>query len=126
MPDLSLDFSGDLALSAAGDILAADGSALGTQRVLRRLLTNPGDYIWQLDYGAGLAQFIGEPAAADAIEAVILNQITYEFVVSQTPDPPSVTVTVAVDGTVTATVEYVDAVTGTSQTATVPVASNAP
>jgi phage baseplate assembly protein W len=126
MPDLSLDFSGDLALSAAGDILAADGSPLGVQRVLRRLLTNPGDYIWQPDYGAGLAQFIGEPAAADAIEAVILNQMTYEAVVSQTPDPPAVTVTVAVDGTVTASVAYVDAVTGEGQTATVPVASNAP
>lgn len=125
MPDLYHQFGGDLVLSASGDLLTADGSVLGVQRVLRRLLTNPGDYIWQAAYGAGLAAYVGLPVQADAIKAVILNQMQNEARVAQDPSP---VVTVASDnaGTVIATIQYVDAVLGTSQTATVPVVSNAP
>lgn len=125
MPDLYHQFGGDLVLSASGDLLTADGSLLGVQRVLRRLLTNPGDYIWQAAYGAGLAAYVGLPVRADAIKAVILNQMQNEARVAQDPSP---VVAVASDnaGTVIATIQYVDAVLGTSQTATVPVVSNAP
>ncbi|MEE3500197.1 hypothetical protein [Acidiphilium acidophilum] len=54
MADAGLVFGGDLAIDAGGDLALAAGSALTEQRVLRRLLTNPGDYIWQLSFGAGL------------------------------------------------------------------------
>ena len=47
MPDLAHQFGADLVAGATGDLAVVDGPALGRQRVLRRLLTNPGDYIWQ-------------------------------------------------------------------------------
>ena len=55
-----------LRAGAAGDLAPAAGTLRGQQRVLRRLLTNPGDYIWQPGYGAGLGQFVGKPASAGA------------------------------------------------------------
>jgi phage baseplate assembly protein W len=65
----------------------ASGPLLGQQRVLRRLLTNPGDYIWHLDYGAGLAQFIGRPVSPLQISAVIRSQIFKESAVARQPEP---------------------------------------
>ena len=82
MADASHQWGSDLAIGATGDISTADGALLGQQRVLRRLLTNPGDYIWQLDYGAGLARFIGQPANALQIRAVIRSQIFKETAVA--------------------------------------------
>ena len=49
MPDLSHEFGADLLAGPTGDLAVAAGAGLGRQRVLRRLLTNPGDYIWQPD-----------------------------------------------------------------------------
>jgi phage baseplate assembly protein W len=74
-------------IGATGDIATTTGSLLGQQRVLRRLLTNPGDYIWQLDYGAGLARFIGQPANPLQIRAVIRSQIFKEAAVARQPEP---------------------------------------
>ena len=48
MADISHTFGADLSLSATGDLLCVTGDTLTQQRVLRRLLTNAGDYIWQL------------------------------------------------------------------------------
>ena len=62
---------------------SATGPLLGQQRVLRRLLTSPGDYIWQLDYGAGLARFIGQPVNPLQIKAVIRSQIFKEAAVAR-------------------------------------------
>ncbi len=56
MYDLSHQWGDDLTVGPTGDMALVTGSVFGQQRVLRRLMTNPGDYIWQLDYGAGLAQ----------------------------------------------------------------------
>ena len=90
---------------------------LGQQRVLRRLLTNPGDYIWQLDYGAGLARFIGQPANPLQIKAVIRSQIFKEAAVARQPEP---VIDVQVSpggaaGTVYVYVRYVDADNGQTQ-----------
>ncbi len=87
---------------------------LGQQRVLRRLLTNPGDYIWQLDYGAGLARFIGQPANPLQIKAVIRSQIFKEAAVARQPEP---VIDVQISpggaaGTVYVYVRYVDADSG--------------
>ena len=97
--------------SPTGDIAVVSGSMLGQQRVLRRLMTNPGDYIWQTDYGAGLAAFIGQPANAAQIRAVIRSQIFKEAAVARTPEPE---VDVEFDpandaGTVYVQIRYVDA-----------------
>lgn len=97
-----------------GDLATAAGTLLGTQRVLRRLLTNSGDYIWQLRYGAGLAQFVGRPVNALQIRAVIRAQIFKEAVVARAPEPV-ITVTGEGNGAVYVDIRYVDADTGQTQ-----------
>ena len=92
-------------------------SLLGQQRLLRRLLTTPGEYIWQPDYGAGLARFIGQPASPLQIRAVIRSQIFKESAVAQNPEPV-IDVQIApggVAGTVYVAIRYVDAPSGQTQ-----------
>jgi phage baseplate assembly protein W len=114
MFDLAHQFGSDLSVGPTGDVATVSGSTLGQQRVLRRLLTNAGDYIWQLGYGAGLAQFVGQPADAMRIRAVIRSQIFKETAVARTPEP---TIDVASDGagTVSVQVSYADAETKQTQ-----------
>lgn len=114
--DLSAFFGGDLALTPGGDLATAAGSPRGLQRVLRRLMTNPGDYPWQIAYGAGLPAAIGTPARADALRAVITSQMMQEPAVARTP-APAAEVRVQGDGAVFASIRYVDAETGASQSA---------
>ena len=59
LSDLSHYFGSDVASSNVGGLQAIGGTVLGQQRVLRRLLTNPGDYIFHPTYGAGVQQWIG-------------------------------------------------------------------
>jgi hypothetical protein len=113
MADLALQFGGDLAVNAMGDLLFADGPALTQQRVLRRLLTNSGDYIWQLNYGAGLGLFVGQPGAPASIAGVTRSQLLQETGVAANPAPVINTV-VADDGTVTLSISYADATNGQS------------
>ena len=87
MNDIFHVWDSDLTTSATGDLAIVFGSTWGQQRVLRRLLTNPGDYIWHMDYGAGLAGFVGTPANETQVMATIRSQIFQEAAVSQTPDP---------------------------------------
>ena len=77
----------DLAVSASGDLLLADGLELSKQAVLRRLLTNMGDYIWELGYGAGLPQKVGALLDVPAITALIRSQMYLEESVSHDPEP---------------------------------------
>ena len=116
MSDIHHQFGSDLLLGPTGDLAVVSGSLLGQQRVLRRLLTNLGDYIWQLTYGAGLAQFVGQPANVLRVAAVIRSQIFREAAVAATP-APVVDVQPASDGTgsIAVQVRSSDAVTGTSQ-----------
>lgn len=119
MADISHTFGEDLQVDATGDLLVSSGSQLGQERVLRRLLSNPQSYIWSPTYGAGLARFLGHPAAKTRIEAVIRAQMSLEAAVAQNP-PPVVTVIVDPGGTVTATIKYVDADTGEPVALTLP------
>lgn len=114
MSDLQHQFGCDLAVGPTGDLATVSGSILGQQRVLRRLLTNAGDYIWQLGYGAGLAQFVGQPADATRIRAVIRSQIFKERAVARTPEPVIDVVSDGI-GTVSAQVSYTDAETNAAQ-----------
>ena len=114
MADGAHFFGGDLQVSASGDVSLADGVDLGQQRVLRRLLTNAGDYIWNLTYGAGLAVFVGQPAAAMQIRAVVRSQIFKEAAVATSPEP-MIDVTSDTGGTVYVHVRYLDAQTNTTQ-----------
>jgi hypothetical protein len=93
MYDIFHEWGGDLAIGSGGDLaIAADTTAIN-QRICRRLLTNPGDYIWNVAYGGGLAQFVGLPANRVDIEAVIMNQLLLETAIPSTP-VPQVTTTV--------------------------------
>jgi phage baseplate assembly protein W len=109
MYDIFHQWGADLAVGNGGDLALAGGSDLVSQRVCRRLLTNPGDYIWNLDYGGGLAQFIGTPVDAAEIEAVIAAQLLLETSVPANP-APQVTTTVAdaANGYVVANITYAD------------------
>ena len=115
MADIYHYIGNDLATDATGDLLTVDGKVLGQQRVLRRLLTNPGEYIWHTNYGAGLAQFIGKPATAAQIQGIVQQQMLLEEAVAQTP-PPSVTVSFYPDGTFFVSIRYADALTGNQLT----------
>lgn len=87
MTDVFHQWGSDLALGPTGDLAVVSGTLLGQQRLLRRLLTNPGDYMWQLDYGAGLGQFVGSPASPLHIRAVVRSQVFKETAVARAPEP---------------------------------------
>lgn len=87
MSDVLHQWGNDLSIGSTGDVALAAGSQLVQQRVLRRLLTNPLDYIWQPDYGAGLAGFVGQPASMSQIQTVIRGQIFKESSIASSPEP---------------------------------------
>ncbi len=60
MKDIYHYIGGDLSTSPTGDLRPVENTERGKQRVLRRLITNPGDYIYHPTYGAGLGQKVGE------------------------------------------------------------------
>ena len=120
MADLAHVMGGDLSVGPTGDLAVVLGVTETQQRVLRRLLTNPGAYLWQLGYGGGLPGMIGQPAEPNRIAAIIRAQVLQEAAVAPNP-PPSVSVTVQPDGTVTASVIYTDALTLQPQTLSFPV-----
>lgn len=115
MPDISHLYGGDLALAAGGDLATVAATPLGQQRVLRRLLTSPGDYLWNPAYGAGLGRFVGQPANAARIRSVIRSQMFQEAAVARTP-APVIDVAAQPDGSVTVAILYADATTGATQT----------
>jgi phage baseplate assembly protein W len=99
--DLKVGNGGDLALSGGTDVI--------NQRVLRRLLTNPGDYIWNLNYGGGLATFVGQPFNPREIEAVISTQLLEESAIPTSPVPRIVAMTTDVaQGGVAVNITYAD------------------
>ena len=123
MPELWHQWGADLSTGPTGDLATAEGLALGQQRLLRRLLTSPGEYIWQPAYGAGLAQFVGEPADPLRIRAVIRSQIFKESTVARDPEPV-IDVQLSSGGATGAVyvhIRYVDAPSGQTQVLSFPV-----
>lgn len=78
MIDLKLTWGSDLEIASFGDFDIVSGPDLTKQRLLRRLLTNPNDYIWQGDYGAGLAQFVGVTTNMDRLTGTVRKQTLKE------------------------------------------------
>jgi hypothetical protein len=104
MSDLQLTWGADLLVGATGDLAVVDGPTLGQQRIIRRLLTNIGDYLWQPYYGAGLASFVGISINPSEIRAVIRSQIFKEHSVALAPEP---VVTVGTDQSGSFNINYV-------------------
>lgn len=105
LQDIDHNFGGDLGLSASGSLLSVSGNKRSAERVYRRLLTNPGDYIWQPTYGAGLPQKVGQLVDVAEIRALVRKQMGLEASVSQTP-PPQVTAQAIPNG-VSVSISYV-------------------
>jgi len=84
---ISCDWGGDLSVGASGDISTISIEMDVKQRIIRRLLTNSGDYIWHSHYGAGLGSYVGSPRSYGIIEDIILKQIQLERLVAVTPAP---------------------------------------
>src|SRR5574340_927824 len=114
MHDLYQYFGSDLNASATGDLQPVDSTVRGQQRILRRLLTNPGDYLWHQDYGAGLPRIVGGMRDIPKIRALIRGQILLEDAVAKTPEP-QIDVQEIQDGLM-CTIIYVDAATNAPQT----------
>ncbi|HBK05778.1 MAG TPA: phage tail protein [Acetobacteraceae bacterium] len=109
MLDIFHNWGEDLKVGNGGDLALSSGSDTINQRVLRRLLTNPGDYIWNLDYGGGLGKLVGQPVNSRQIEAVISTQILQEAAIPVSPAPRIVTtVTDAAQGNVAVNITYSD------------------
>ena len=120
MADLAHVMGQDLQLGPAGDLAIIDGDLETQQRVLHRLLTSTGTYIWQLSYGAGLPALGGTIASQQQIAAIIRAQMAYESSVASSPEPQ----VVLTSGTITevsATITYTDSVSGQVQTLTLPI-----
>ena len=95
--DLNHWVGGDVGTSATGDLGTANADTRTQQRIVRRLVTNPGEYIFHVDYGAGLPAKIGETADIPAIRGLIRTQLRLEEGVSQNPEP-QITVTSITNG----------------------------
>jgi hypothetical protein len=109
MHDIFHEWGSDLVVGSGGDLALSTGAVAVNQRVCRRLLTNGGDYIWNLDYGGGLGQFVGTPAHPADIEAIVRTQLALEASVPTTPAPQVSTAIVnAANGYVVATITYAD------------------
>lgn len=125
MADLFHYYGGDLSASPSGDLLLADQTTTGEQRVYRRLLTNPaladasgnviasGDYLAEQDYGAGVQRYIGSPDDVPSVRATIRGQMLMEDAVSQNP-APVITLNPGLNG-LSALIQYTDADTATPQ-----------
>ncbi|AQS87903.1 phage tail protein [Neoasaia chiangmaiensis NBRC 101099] len=104
----------DLTLGAAGGLAVVSGAEAVRQRLLRRLCTNAGDYIWQMDYGAGLPSMVGDPAVVAMIRGVVVAQMALEDGVDRTR-PVDVTVVPDADRIVRCSIVYTDVATQEEQ-----------
>lgn len=113
LADLWHYFGGDLAVTPGGDLQTVTGTLRGQQRVLRRLLTNPGGYIFEPTYGAGLPAYIGLPLDVPKLTALIRSQLALEDSVAQLPAPiVSVTPNAADPSGFAVSLQYNDADSG--------------
>ena len=87
LEDIFHVWGNDLSASTAGDLLRVSGVMRSQQRVLRRLLTNGGEYLSHPEYGGGLAGLVGSRASISYIKTLIKGQMLLEPSVAKTPAP---------------------------------------
>lgn len=115
LSDLYHIWSTDLEASNSGDLQPVTGTERGQQRVLRRLMTNPGDYIFDPTYGVGLPRYVGENQSKDTLDRIAgtaAGQMLQEAVVARSP-APVVQIQQLVDFSLWVFIQYTDAPTGT-------------
>ena len=123
MTDIEHIMGVDLAVSSSGDLAVVSGDEAVRERVLRRLLTTPGAYIWQLTYGGGLADFVGQISNAALLLATVRRQLLLESAVARQP-LPTVAVQTADIATVVANIMFTSAETGQPQVSSVALGAN--
>lgn len=90
MADLFQWYGNDFQVNVNGDLLSADGTTWTQQRIVRRLLTSQGTYLFHPEYGAGLGRFIGDNLSPDLfqeINNICVTQILLEKAVAKNPRP---------------------------------------
>jgi phage baseplate assembly protein W len=114
LTDLDHYIGSDLSVSGTGDLQGATDTIRGQQRILRRLLTNPGEYIFHPEYGAGLPQYVGRTADVPKIRALVRGQIQLEEAVARAPAPEINVAAIpsAAGGGFAITIIYTDAPSG--------------
>lgn len=113
-------FGSDLSIDATGNLALSSGSDQVRERIIRRLLTNPLGYLWSASYGAGLRTQIGGTLDPDQIQGLVASQLALEAGVDQT-QPISVALVTDGLGTDLISISYYDAQDGSLQNALVPV-----
>lgn len=109
LSDINHWVGNDVGTSATGDLGTASADTRTQQRIVRRLVTNPGEYIFHPDYGAGLPQKIGQTLDIGAIRGLIRSQVLMEEGVAKSPEPV-ITVTAITNG-VSVRIQYASAIT---------------
>lgn len=87
LADVGHLWGSDIRLSPTGDLALVTGPDRSKERVLRRLLTNAGEYIFALDYGGNVPREIGAIANNAQISGQIAGQLKLEQTVSQASAP---------------------------------------
>lgn len=87
MMALVCSWGSDLSIGPTGDIAVAPVPDEIQHRIIRRLLTNSGDYVWHPGYGAGLGAYVGRPFSPRPVESAVLYHIKYETLVRSSPMP---------------------------------------
>jgi hypothetical protein len=110
LSDLDHWYGGDVGAATTGDFSGSTGDMRSQQRIVRRLCTNPEEYIFHPEYGGGLPALIGSGASDSEIKAVVKSQLKLEPSVQQNPEP-IVTLSRINGGIVTINIQYTDAQT---------------
>lgn len=123
MGDIAHQWGGDLAFGPTGDLRVASQGVMTEQRILRRLLTSAGGYIWNIQYGAGLGGFVGSAVDARRLQALIFHQLRLEPAVSTQLEPSVAVRSAAVDEnrTLFVDIRFQNAFTAREQVLSVPV-----
>jgi hypothetical protein len=87
MLTLRCSWGGDLIVAANGDIAASPATDAISEKLIRRLLTNPGDYFWSPTFGGGLGAQVGGVATPEMLQAIIQVQLAQENEVLRYPVP---------------------------------------
>lgn len=120
--DLYHQYGADLIVGANGDLLPATGDTEVQQRLLRRLFTPNGSYIWNLLFGAGIPGRVGDtltPSEFGEVVAQIKAAVALEPGIAQVP-PPVISLELVGQG-LAGTIQYVDAQTKLPAVITFPV-----